>query len=120
MLCEENALRSSVFIMNPISNDSDTNRLLQVVCWALTRHFGHEAEAAEMLVRCSHVRFAGQWNDDFYHHEGPFRSAALLHYSSTHGGTTNFNGFHEWYAAQELGEAHSDTMEHFRQSYFDS
>src|SRR5688572_1719273 len=106
--------------MKPISDDSDTDKLLQVVCWALTRHFGHEASAAEALVRSSYERFASRWDDDFYHHEGAFRSAALLQYSFVHGGTSDFNGFHDWYAAQGLFGAEHDTLEYFRQFYFDA
>lgn len=57
--------------------------------------------------------------DDFYHHEGAFRSAAMMHYSAMNGGSADFTGFHEWYWAQSLSEAEQKALAYLRATYFD-
>jgi hypothetical protein len=95
----------------PISKDSDTDRLLDIVIWNLTRFFGYDNAAAVGLVRSWYPNR----DDDFYHHEGAFRSAAFIHYSTTQDGSRNF---FEWFRAQHFDEAEREALEHYRGHYF--
>jgi hypothetical protein len=98
----------------PISNDADTDRLLGIVAWNLTRFFGYDDATAVALVRSTYP----MRDDDFYHHEGAFRSAAFMHYSATHDGSTDFGTFLEWFRAQDFADAEREALEHYRETYF--
>ena len=103
-----------------ISKDSDTDRLLRIVAWNLSRFFGYPDTAADALARSFYARWQSPgWGDDFYHHEGAFRSAALMHYSALHDDTTDFTRFPEWYEAQNFGDFEREALEYFREKYFD-
>jgi hypothetical protein len=103
-----------------ISKDPDTDKLLRIVVWNLSRFFGYADTAADALVRSFYARWQSpDWGDDFYHDEGAFRSSALMHYSELHGGTTDFTRFREWYWAQNFGDFEREALEYFREAYFD-
>ena len=103
-----------------ISDDPDTDKLLRIVAWNLSRFFGYVGTDAEVLVRNFYARWQSPgWGDDFYHHEGAFRSAALIHYSELHGGTTSFSSFRDLFWAQNFDEFEREALEYFRETYFD-
>ncbi len=104
--------------IEPISNDADTERLLRIVIWDLTRFFDYSAADAEEAVRSFYARWQSSRGDDFYHHEGAFRSASMIHYLATHRSTADFNGFVEWYRAQNFTDAEREALAYFRDNYF--
>jgi hypothetical protein len=97
-----------------ISNDPDTDRLLAIVIWNLERFFGYTGQTAEELVRTSYPKR----DDDFYHHEGAFRSAALLHFSAIQEESSSLGDFPMWLRAQNLDDAAREASEYFREHYF--
>jgi hypothetical protein len=101
-----------------ISADGDTNRLLNIAALDLTRFFGYSEQRALSLVSSFYVRFAARFENDFYHHEGAFRSAALMHYSEVNGRTGDFGCFQQWFSGQELQEAEIKALSYFRDLYF--
>ena len=101
------------------SGDPDTDNLLQIVAWNLTRFFGYEQPAAEQLVSSCYTSFPSRWDDDFYHHQGAFRSGALMHYHATHGGSIDFTEYLNWYRSQPFDEPEREAREYFRQTYFE-
>lgn len=103
--------------MQVIADDPDTNRLLEVVALILVRVFGHPAEARE-TVRSFYTHNSPHFDDDFYHHEGPFQCAAIIHYASTRAEWT-FQGFHEWLHGQDLRRERAEALAYFREHYFD-
>jgi hypothetical protein len=98
----------------PISNDSDTDRLLNNVAWNLKRFFGYVDAAAIELVRSAYPKR----DDDFYYHEGAFRSAAFMHYSATHGGSISFEDFGVWFRAHDFADEERKALENYRETYF--
>ena len=103
-----------------ISLDPDTDRLLRIAAWNLSRFFGYADKTAEVMVRSFYTLWQSPgFGDDFYHHEGAFRSATLIHYSAIHDGTTDFTLFPQWYEAQSFSECEREALEYFRESYFD-
>ncbi len=101
------------------SDDPDTDRLLRIVAWTLARFFGYSDAAAERALLSFYARWHSPgWGDDFYHHEGAFRSAALIHYSEINGGSTDFGRFFEWYREQDFDAAEREAQEYFREHYF--
>jgi hypothetical protein len=104
--------------MTLISADPDTNRLLEVVAWVLAHSFGHPDGAAHLTVRSFYARNLARYDDDFYHHEGPFRSAAIIHYASTREGW-NVQGFVEWLRGQDFRREQAEALEYYRKYYFD-
>lgn len=94
-----------------ISKDSDTDRLLGIVAWNLTHFFGYDGTAAVELVRSWYPNR----DDDFYHHEGAFRSAAFIHYSTT---KNDARDFMTWFLAQHFDEAEREALEYFRDHYY--
>lgn len=101
-----------------ISDDPDTDKLLWIVVRNLVRWFGYEQAAAEQFMRSFYHQFVSSWGDDFYHHEGAFRTAALMHYSAGRSGSTDFSRFPMWYRTQKFAEAEREALEHFRATYF--
>jgi hypothetical protein len=99
----------------PISNDPDTNKLLSIVTWNLRRFFGYDTHDSQALVRSFYATYSSTWDDDFYHHEGPFRSAAFIHYMTTTGGMRE--GFMAWLDSQGFSQVPPESSEHFRQNY---
>jgi hypothetical protein len=103
----------------PISSDRDTDRLLRVISWSLSSQFRHTDVQADALVRSFYTRFAARFDDDFYHHEGAFRCAALIHYSAKSDGSVDFSAFLEWYHSEDRADAEQQTLAYFREFYFE-
>lgn len=103
----------------PICDDPDTERLLRIAASNLVHFFQYSETKADELVRSFYARWRSPgWDDDFYHHEGAFRSAALMHYSALHGGSTDFTHFTGWYHEQQLDVPAREALEYFRENYF--
>lgn len=99
-------------------DDRDNERLFQIAAWNLVRFFGYEQGAAEKLIVSfrEHYRvFSPEWaeNDNFYHHEGAFRSAAIMHYYAIHGNLMDFSGFHDWFRAQHFESVEQEACNYF-------
>lgn len=74
-------------------DDDETNDLLNVVVWNLSRFFEHSSTDAVALVH--------RWHSDVARselRESPYRVAALMHYLSKHGGGPE--GFAMWSAIE--------------------
>ncbi|MFY0538092.1 hypothetical protein [Nannocystis pusilla] len=58
--------------------EDDTMLLLETSLYLLQRYFAHDKATAEDTL----VEFIGNsgWDENFYHHEGPYRTAAIAHY----------------------------------------
>ena len=103
--------------MGVFSADADTDRLLEIVAWNLARFFGHPEQQAASLVRAFYSGRVLSWCDDDYHHEGAFRSAAVIHYADAHSGS--LDGFHEWLRDKGYTDTPAEALEYFREHYFD-
>ena len=102
--------------MEAFSADADTNRLLEIVVWNLARFFAYPEQQAASLVRSFYSGRVLGWCDDDYHHEGAFRSAAIVHYASSNGGS--LDGFHEWLRGTGYTDTPAESLEYFREHYF--
>jgi hypothetical protein len=103
--------------MAVFSADADTNRLLEIVAWNLVRFFGYSEQQASALVQAFYSGRSSRWGDDDYHHEGAFRSAAIMHYAGSNGGS--LEGFHEWLRDEGYLKTPAEAQEYFREHYFD-
>jgi hypothetical protein len=64
-------------------------RLLEISADLLVHYFGHTRERAEELTSRFLVRDPSRFNEDFIHHEMPWRVAAAIHYLESMGGPPN-------------------------------
>ena len=103
--------------MTSFCDDADTDKLLSIVVWNLTRFFSYAPAAATELVSSFYSGFESSWGDDFYHHEGAYRSAALMHYVTTHNGDRE--GFIEWAVTNGHHNPPAESLAYFREHYFD-
>jgi hypothetical protein len=100
--------------------DSDTIRLFEIVAHFLQQYFGYSQERAIQLINSYYIANKSwteenRWGDDFYHYDGPFRVAALLHWDETKDGNLDFV---EWLRSKDLFQTPSAAIEYFRIHYF--
>ena len=98
--------------VHQISPDPDTNRLLSIIAWNLSTFFGYDDDRAFETVRTWYPNR----DDGFYHHEGPLRSAAFIHYSTN---VPENSDFTIWYNENNIARFANDSLDHFRKNYFD-
>ena len=67
-------------ISMPSDYEPMTIRLLEIGVDLLMRYFGHSREDAEKLTSAFLLRDQSVFNEDFIHHEMPWRVAAAIHY----------------------------------------
>lgn len=73
-------------IQAPSDFEPMTLRLLDISVELLMRYFGHTRDDAEELTNRFLVREPSVVNEDFIHHEMPWRVAAAIHYLESIGG----------------------------------
>ena len=74
--------------------DPDTTILFEMVAWSLENYFGHDHDRAVGLVNDFYHANAARFEDDDYHHDGPYDSAARIHYEGFLRGDPS--GFPTW------------------------
>lgn len=102
--------------ISPAISDPDTRRLLACVVWCLAKYFGHNDTTATSAVNAFYERFRERFTDDFYHHEGAYSSALLMHYVHDLAGA--IENFTEWRHKAGFRETPSEALAYFREQYF--
>ena len=91
--------------------DEDSVRFLSIVQYFLGQWFGNSEAAAEQAM--DEFMADTSWDEDMYHHEGAYRTAALIHYLRILGGERC--DWLEW--LQKHG--HNPTPEEARKYFWD-
>ena len=91
-----------------IAKDTDTDRLLAIAIYFLTRYFGYSVNDAIDQARLCYTEHPTSWGDDFYHHEGAFRTAAWMHYHRSTAAVIPRPHFVTWLRLQSLEEQQRD------------
>ena len=100
--------------------DEDTERLLEITAHFLQEYFGYGEEQAVRLINVYHDAHKvylddNGWGDDFYHHEGAFRVAALLHWTESKDEDSDYTN---WLKSKNLLRTPRAAVDYIRIHYF--
>lgn len=96
-------------------SDEDTEKLFEVVSWCLQRYFSHTPESALRTINHYYNEYRSSRSDDFYHHEGPYWVALLIHYCEDLRGEAG--QFHAWRVQSGYQSIPAEVHEYFRTHY---
>lgn len=96
--------------------DEDTVLLFEMVVWCLVKYFGHTEETSVGLVNDFCNKAKSRWEDDFYHHETPFRVAARIHYVSFMKG--NNSEFADWVLTSKWGKPPQEAIDYYKRVFW--
>ena len=101
-----------------ITADDGTLRLFDVVVWCLQRYCGYSEEDAVDAVNKFYERFRGRYDDEYYHHQAPYRVAMLIYYVDKLSGTPD--DFIPWLLSSDYRREPPDPeyVEYFRKHYW--
>jgi hypothetical protein len=96
--------------------DEDTLRLFQIVVLCLKNYFSYTDDSAAKAINSYYEKNLTIHDDDFYHHEMPFRIAARIHYFEVLKGDAN--QFHNWLRASNYNSSPHEVIDYFTEHYF--
>jgi len=96
--------------------DEDTVRLFQIVIWCLKKYFCHTDDSAVEVINSYYEKNLKIHDDDFYHHEMPFRIALRIHYFEVLKGDAN--KFHDWIQKSNYNSSPGEAIDYFKEHYF--
>jgi hypothetical protein len=96
--------------------DNDTIRLFQIVFWCLKNFFGYTDDSAIEAINSFYEKNVERYDDDFYHHEMPFRVAVRIHYFEVLKGETD--KFYHWRRESGYDVDPREAIDYFRKHYY--
>lgn len=99
------------------TTDRETKKLFEVVVEGLKRYFGHSEVEAIRLVNDFYLHSPHRLEDDWYHHEGPYGTAARIHY---YGFLHEDGDFDSWRRKEGYVNPPAEFMEYFSDHYFEN
>jgi hypothetical protein len=99
--------------------DDETTRLFKIVVWCLQKYFEHTQESAIEAINAYYTKNINRIDDDFYHHEMPFRVALRIQYSEVwKKGSDRSNEFYDWMRKSGYHNTPYEVLDYFRKNYF--
>ncbi|MBD2302122.1 hypothetical protein [Nostoc sp. FACHB-190] len=96
--------------------DADTVRLFQIVVWCLKKYFFYTDDLAVEFINSYYKKNLNIHDDDFYHHEMPFRVALRVHYFEVL--QVEANKFQDWVREYDYNYTPREVIDYFQQHYF--
>jgi len=96
--------------------DEETIRLFQIVIWCLQKYFSYKEDSAVAALNDYYEKNANRHDDDFYHHEMPFRVATRIYYADRLKG--DIDNLPEWIRGSNYNCYPSEVNDYFNEHYF--
>jgi|SRR6185295_6798383 len=100
------------------TTDEDTAKLFEIVVEGLKRYFGHSEAEAISLVNDFYLHSPYRLEDDWYHHDGAYGTAARIHYYGFLNGEDG--GLDNWRRKEGYWNIPDEFMEYFRDHYYEN
>jgi len=100
------------------TTDKETEKLFEIVVEGLKRYFGHSETEAIALVNDFYLHSPYRLEDDWYHHDGAYATAARVHYYGFLNGADG--GLDTWRKKEGYWDIPDEFMEYFRDHYYEN